>query len=91
MRLSDCFCGPNGATGNSQGFQPLVLGGTTMSTTLQLLLVGVIVAGAAGYILRATWKTWFGKSNAGCASGCGKCVTPAPDTNAPGRRPLPMA
>jgi hypothetical protein len=62
-----------------------------MSTTLQLVLVGVIVAGAMGYILRAAWKTWFGKSKAGCGSGCGKCATPGPDTDTNGRHPLPMA
>ena len=62
-----------------------------MSATLQLVLVGVIVACAAGYILRATWKTWVGKSKAGCGSGCGKCATPAPDTDTPGRHSLPMA
>ena len=62
-----------------------------MSATFQLVLVGAIVACAAGYILRATWKTWFGKSKAGCGSGCGKCATPAPDTDTEGRTPLPMA
>jgi hypothetical protein len=62
-----------------------------MSTTLQLVLVGLIVASAAGYILRAAWKTWFGKSKPGCGSGCGKCATPAPDTAPPGRHSLPMA
>jgi len=61
-----------------------------MSTTLQLIAVGVVVAFAAGYILRATWKTWVGKK-AGCGSGCGKCSTPTPEPDPPGRRSLPMA
>jgi hypothetical protein len=34
----------------------------------QLLIVGVIVAGAAGYLARQTWRTWSGKK-----SGCGGC------------------
>ncbi|MCI0701782.1 MAG: FeoB-associated Cys-rich membrane protein [Planctomycetia bacterium] len=68
-----------------------------MSTTLQLIVVGLIVACAAGYIVRAMWKTWIGKSKANCGSGCGKCAAPAPDhnansnTNTNGRHPLPMA
>jgi len=68
-----------------------------MSTTVQLIVVGLLVAFAAGYILRATWKTLFGKSKPGCGSGCGKCATPAPDqnanpdTNTNCRHPLPMA
>ena len=62
-----------------------------MSETLQLIAVALLVALAAGYVLRATWKTWFGKSKAGCGSGCGKCAAPAPDADTPGRRPLPMA
>ena len=78
MRLSDCLCGPDVANG-----------GGPMSETLQLILVGVAVAGAAGYVVRATWKTWFGKSKPGCGSGCGKCAAPAPDAD--GRHPLPMA
>jgi hypothetical protein len=62
-----------------------------MSTTSQLIVVGLIVALAAGYVLRATLKTWFGKSKAGCGSGCGKCATPAADLDPPGRHSLPMA
>jgi hypothetical protein len=60
-----------------------------MSSTLQLVLVGVLVACAAGYVLRATWRTWFGQSKPGCGSGCGKCA--APEAETPGRKPLPMA
>lgn len=62
-----------------------------MSTTLQLIVVGLLIALAAGYILRAIWKTWFGGSKAGCGSGCGKCATPASEPEVKGRRPLPMA
>jgi hypothetical protein len=63
-----------------------------MSTTLQLIVVGLIVALAAAYVLRATWKTWFGAATPGCGSGCGKCAAPAPEPPQPnGRRPLPMA
>ena len=62
-----------------------------MSTTLQLVVVGLLVAGAAGYILRAAWKTWFGASKPGCGSGCGKCTAPAPEPDVKGRRSLPMA
>lgn len=61
-----------------------------MSATLQLVLVGALVAGAAGYLLRATYRTWFG-AKSGCGSGCGKCAAPAPQPEAKGRRPLPMA
>ncbi len=62
-----------------------------MSTTFQLVAVGVVVALAAGYILRATWKTWFGASKPGCGSGCGKCAAPTTEPEVKGRRPLPMA
>lgn len=62
-----------------------------MSVTLQLVLVGVVVAAAAGYVLHASWKTWFGASKAGCGSGCGKCAAPAPEPEVKGRRSLPMA
>ena len=63
-----------------------------MSTTLQLVVVLLVVAGAALYVLRATWKTWFGAAKSGCASGCGKCSAPAAEPpEASGRRPLPMA
>lgn len=62
-----------------------------MSTALQLVLVGIIVAGAAGYVARASWKTWFGRSKPGCGSGCGKCAGPVPESEVKGRRSLPMA
>jgi hypothetical protein len=31
----------------------------------------VLVAGAALYLVRRTWRTWFGRG-AGCGGGCGK-------------------
>ena len=62
-----------------------------MSVTVQLVLVGMLVTLAAGYILRATWSTWFGAPKSGCGSGCGKCAIPAPEPEVKGRRPLPMA
>jgi hypothetical protein len=46
----------------------------------QLLVVGVAVVTAAGFVGRATWRTWVG----GCRTGCGKCVTPTPEPS--GRR-----
>ena len=62
-----------------------------MSASLQLTLVGVVIALAASYTLRASWKTWFGASKSGCGSGCGTCAKPAPEPDAKGRRSLPMA
>ncbi len=62
-----------------------------MSASLQLVLVGVVVACATGYVLRASWRTWFGRSKPGCGSGCGKCAAPAPEPETPGRKSLPMA
>ena len=61
-----------------------------MSTTLQLIAVAFIVALAAGYVVRAAWKTWSG-AKSGCGSGCGKCAAPEPPPEANDRRPLPMA
>jgi hypothetical protein len=63
-----------------------------MSPTLQLIVVALVVALAAGYVLRATWRTWFSAAKPGCGSGCGKCAASAPEPQqANGRRPLPMA
>jgi hypothetical protein len=42
----------------------------------QLLLVALIVAGAALYLGRQTWRTWSGKK-AGCGGGCGCAPTAA--------------
>lgn len=62
-----------------------------MSPTLQLLVVALVVALAASYVLRATWRTWF-SAKPGCGSGCGKCAANSPEPPQPnGRRPLPMA
>ena len=61
-----------------------------MSEALQLVVVFALVALAAGYVLRAAWKTWAGATPGGCAPGCGKCAAP-PDPEVKGRRPLPMA
>jgi hypothetical protein len=50
----------------------------------QLAAVLVILGAAGLYLIRGTWKTWFGSSR-GCGSGCGKC--PAPTNEEPaGRR-----
>jgi hypothetical protein len=35
----------------------------------QLIAVAVIVAGAALYLARRTWRTWAGKKT-GCGKGC---------------------
>ena len=56
-----------GAGGVSGG--PL---GRFLRTTMvwQLVIVAVIVAAAAWYIARATWRTWSGRKS-GCGGGCG--------------------
>jgi hypothetical protein len=61
-----------------------------MTPTMQLVLVGVLVAASAVYVARAAWKTWFGKTAAGCDMGCGKCTTPALEPKQDGRFPLPQ-
>jgi hypothetical protein len=38
--------------------------------TWQLLLVMLIVAGAACYLARQTWRSWGGKKS-GCGGSCG--------------------
>ena len=62
-----------------------------MTTPIQLAIVGLLVAGAALYVLRAAWKTWLGKSASGCGSGCGKCAASVPEVKREGRFPLPQA
>ena len=62
-----------------------------MTATLQLIVVGVLVAAAAAYVVRAAWKAWSGRSAKGCGSGCGKCAAPAPESKREGRYPLPRA
>ena len=60
-----------------------------MNTTVQLLIVGIVVAAATAYLVRAAWKTWFAKSAKGCGAACGKCTaTVEPKTE--GRFPLPQ-
>jgi hypothetical protein len=39
----------------------------------QQLIVAMIVAGAAAYVMWRAWRTWFG-SKSGCGGGCG-CAT----------------
>jgi hypothetical protein len=59
--------------------------------TMQLMFVGVLIAGAAAYLARESLKTWFGASGSGCGSGCGKCTTTSEQPQRPGRYPLPQA
>lgn len=61
-----------------------------MSSGMQLVFVGVLVAAAALYVARAAWRAWFGRTAKGCGAGCGKCATPAPDAKPEGRFPLPQ-
>jgi FeoB-associated Cys-rich membrane protein len=61
-----------------------------MTPTLQLVLVGAVIAAAVLYIARSAWKTWFGKSSKGCGAGCGKCATAPPEPKQEGRFPLPQ-
>jgi hypothetical protein len=44
---------------------------------MQLVATLAIVALAAAYVIRSSWKTLAGRK-AGCAAGCGKCSAPAP-------------
>lgn len=61
-----------------------------MTTANQLVIVGAMVAVAALYVLRATWKTWFGQAaEKGCGAGCGKCAAP-PEPKQSGRYSLPQ-
>jgi hypothetical protein len=65
-----------------------------MTLTTQLVLVGLLVVLAAGYVVRSAWKTWSGKSAKGCGAGgssCGKCATPEAEPKQEGRFPLPQA
>jgi hypothetical protein len=60
-----------------------------MSADVQLIVVLVVVAAAAGLVLRSFARMVLGKKKAGCASGCGKCAEPK--TESPSRFPLPQA
>jgi hypothetical protein len=44
----------------------------------QLSATGLLIALAAAYVLRSTWRAVRG-AKAGCGSGCGKCSTNAAD------------
>jgi hypothetical protein len=55
---------------------------------MQLVATLAIVALAAAYVARSTWKAWTGRKT-GCASGCGKCATP-PAPEPKGRIALPQ-
>ena len=56
----------------------------------QLLAVYALVGIALLAIARATYRTWFGKSKAGCGSGCGKCAAPAAEPTHAKRVTLPL-
>jgi hypothetical protein len=60
-----------------------------MSFDVQLAIVLALITLAAGYVVRATVKTWFGRK-AGCGSGCGKCAAPVPTPPQKGRVELPQ-
>lgn len=60
-----------------------------MSFDLQLIIVLALVAVAAGYVGRASVRTWFGKK-AGCGSGCGKCADSPAVPPQKGRIELPQ-
>ena len=51
-----------------------------------ITVLAIALAGAV--VMRAVWRTVFGKGR-GCASGCGKCATPAAAAQ-PGRISLPQ-
>jgi hypothetical protein len=46
----------------------------------QLVLVAILVAGAAGYLARRAWRTWSA-SKAGCPGGCGCSSKTRPASN----------
>lgn len=47
----------------------------------QLAAVGLIVAAAGAYLLRQTWRSWFGRKAGGCGGGC-HCGSKTTDANA---------
>lgn len=51
----------------------------------QLAAVLVILGAAGIYLIRGTWKTWFGSARS-CDSGCGKCSTSVQKEEPAGRR-----
>jgi hypothetical protein len=44
---------------------------------MQLVATLAIIGLAAAFVARTTWRAWAG-NKAGCATGCGKCSSPAP-------------
>jgi hypothetical protein len=54
-----------------------------MSVVVQLVVVGLAVAGALGYVLRHTIRTWSGRGNCGC--GAGSCPKKSSATEARGQ------
>lgn len=57
---------------------------------MQLVATLAIVALAAAYLARSTWRALAGKK-AGCAAACGKCSAPAPSApEVKGRVSLPQ-
>ena len=57
----------------------------------QLPAVAAVLLLAGLYVARASWRTWFGVSKGGCASGCGTCAKPAPEPTDGRRISLPRA
>ena len=58
----------------------------------QLLAVYVLIGLAGLFVARATVRTWFTGSKAGCGSGCGKCPAAPTAEPVPTKRiGLPMA
>ena len=55
----------------------------------QFAITVLLVAGAAGYVLRTVLRPILGRGRAGCGSGCGKCAAPKLPTP-PGRIRLPQ-
>ncbi|HJZ59095.1 MAG TPA: FeoB-associated Cys-rich membrane protein [Gemmataceae bacterium] len=60
-----------------------------MTFEVQLIVVAVLVALSAAYVVRSAWRTFFGKK-AGCGSGCGKCAAPPATPQPEGRISLPQ-
>jgi hypothetical protein len=95
-----CWRTPTVREGVDATRQKLLLGSVTtatkcslvgeMDTSMQLVLVGLLVAAAAVYVLRSAWKTWAGKSEHGCGAACGKCSTATTEPKQEGRFPLPQ-
>jgi hypothetical protein len=51
-----------------------------MSDSWQLSVMGLIVAGAAGYLVRRSWRSWRFPGK-GCGGSCG-CGSAKPEENA---------